>query len=413
MPVLTAGLKENWKQFALLVLINAFVGSMVGLERSVLPGLGASFSLSSYTALLSFLVAFGSTKALFNLLTSKLLKIVSRKQVLLLGWIAALPVPFLLMYAPNWNWIIFANILLGINQGLAWSSTVIMKIDLVGEKNRGLAMGINEFAGYLSVGLAAYLASQIAAAKGFAFFPFVPGIFFSLAGFLLTLFFVKDTGGLVQQEAEKTNLPLFKNVWKATSFQHHNIGSVTINGFVNNLNDGVVWGLLPLLLAAKGFSIGEIGILAGLYPAVWGLAQLFTGKLGDRFCKKQLISTGMWVQAIGLALLAVTDLFSFAALSMFFLGLGTALVYPNFLTVVAENTHPLQRAESLSVFRFWRDSGYVVGALLSGLLADWFGMTTTLIFVAALTAAGGLLAELRMCCTFKLFWKGKLCAELY
>lgn len=407
------GLKENRGQFYLLVLINAFVGSMVGLERSVLPGLSQSFHLDSYTAMLSFLVAFGSSKALFNLLTGKLSKKLSRKKVLLLGWIAALPVPFLLLYAPNWNWIIAANIFLGINQGLAWSSTVIMKIDLVGEKNRGLAMGINEFAGYLSVGLAAYLASEIAAAKGFAFYPFLPGIFFSLAGLLLTVFFVKDTMPHVLHEAEKSKLPLLPNIWKETSFRHHNIGSVTINGFVNNLNDGIIWGLLPVLLASKHFSVTQTGLVAGIYPAIWGLGQLFTGRLGDRYCKKQLIAAGMAIQAVGLIVLALAATVSTAIFSMTLLGLGTALVYPNFLTVVAENTHPHQRAQSLSIFRFWRDSGYVAGALLSGMLADAFGIVVTLLIVAALTALAGLVAQVRMCCTMKLFWKSSLCAELY
>ena len=407
------GLKENYGQFYLLVLINAFVGSMVGLERSVLPGLGHTFHLNSYKAMLSFLVAFGSSKALFNLLTGKLTKILTRKKVLILGWIAALPIPFLLMYAPNWTWVIIANVLLGINQGLAWSSTVIMKIDLVGERNRGLAMGINEFAGYLSVGLAAYLASEIASAKGYSFYPFVPGIIFSIAGLLLTVFFVKDTHPHVLYEAQKSKVPLLKNIWKETSFRHHNIGSVTINGFVNNLNDGVIWGLLPALLFSKNFSVSQTGLVAGIYPVIWGITQLFTGKWGDWFCKKQLITAGMVVQGVGLLILALTETFPLAVLSMVLLGFGTAMVYPNFLTVVAENTHPTQRAESLSIFRFWRDSGYVAGALLSGILADAYGIVFTLVIVAVITALAGLLAQLRMCCTFKLLWSSKLCTEFY
>lgn len=407
------GLKENRGQFYLLVLINAFVGSMVGLERAVLPGLAQSFHLNGYMAMLSFLVAFGSSKAIFNLLTGKLTNLLTSKKVLLLGWIAALPVPYLLMYAPNWNWIIVANIFLGINQGLAWSSTVIMKIDLVGEKNRGFAMGINEFAGYLSVGLAAYLASAIAAAKGVAFFPFLPGILFSMAGLLLTIFLVKDTLPHVQYEAGISKLPLLKNLWRETSFHHHNIGSVTINGFVNNLNDGVIWGLLPVLLLQQHFSLSQTGLVAGIYPAVWGLAQVVTGKLGDRFCKKQLIVSGMLIQAIGLVLLTFPLSFFMAILAMVLLGGGTALVYPNFLTVVAENTHPYQRAQSLSQFRFWRDSGYVVGALIAGILADAIGVTHTLLFIAMVTAGAGLLAQLRMCCTARLLWKSKVCTELY
>ncbi len=237
------GLKQNRKQFWLLVLINGFVGAMVGLERSVLPGLAeSSFGINGKTALLSFIIAFGVTKALFNLFTGNLTKWFSRKQILLLGWIAALPVPFLLMYAESWSWIIAANILLGVNQGLAWSSTVIMKIELVGENNRGFAMGINEFAGYLSVGLAAYLAAQLAAAFGYSFFPFLPGVFFAVTGLLLTILFVKDTAAFVQIEAEQSKVPLLSGLWKQTTFRHINLGSVTINGIVNNMNDGVVWG---------------------------------------------------------------------------------------------------------------------------------------------------------------------------
>jgi MFS family permease len=288
-----------------------------------------------------------------------------------------------------------------------------MKIDLVGEKNRGLAMGINEFAGYLSVGLAAYLASRIAAAKGFHFYPFLPGIFFAGAGLLLTFFFVKDTLPHVQQEAEKSKVTWLKNIWKETTYHHHNIGSVAINGFVNNLNDGVIWGLLPVLLLNQHFSVAQTGLIAGIYPAVWGMAQLVTGRLGDRFCKKQLIVSGMLLQAIGLVVLTFNLSFLLAVFSMLLLGLGTAMVYPNFLTVVAENTHPHQRAQSLSIFRFWRDSGYVVGALLSGALADAVGIASTLLIVALLTAGAGLIAQVRMCCTAKLLWKSKVCVDVY
>ncbi len=407
------GFKKNRKQFWLLVLVNAFVGSMVGLERSVLPGLAENFKVSNETAFLSFIAAFGASKALFNLVTGKLTGKISRKKILIAGWLAAIPVPFLLMYAQNWNWIIFANILLGINQGLAWSSTVIMKIDLVGEKQRGLAMGLNEFAGYLSVGLAAYLSASIAAAKGYLFFPFLPGLFFAAAGLLITIFLIKDTAAHVQYEAEKTSLPFLKNIWKQASFRHHNIGTVTINGFINNLNDGVIWGLLPLILMAKDFSISEIGIVAAVYPAVWGIAQLFTGKLGDRLCKKQLITVGMILQALGILFLPFANSMPAAIISIVALGLGTALVYPNFLSVVAENTHPLQRAEALSIFRFWRDSGYVIGAFLSGILTWMFGITITLIIISLLTASAGLMAQVRMCCTSKLLWRGRICSELY
>ena len=327
----------------------------------------------------------------------------------MIGWIVALPIPFLLMYASSWNWIIVANILLGINQGLAWSSTVIMKIDLVGERNRGLAMGINEFAGYLAVGLAAYLSAGIAAAKGFAFYPFVPGILFSVAGFLLTLFFIKDTAAFVLQEAKESRLPLFKNMWKASSYQHKNMGSVTISGLVNNLNDGIVWGLLPILLLQKNYSLQQVGLVAGIYPVVWGIGQLFTGRLGDIYCKKQLITSGMMLQGIALFIITIASSVWINVAAMILLGLGTASVYPNFLTVIAENTHPSQRAQSMSIFRFWRDSGYVIGAVFSGIIADRFGINAAFISVALITMGAGLLTEIRMCCTTKLFWKSELC----
>ena len=407
------GLQKNWKQFYLLVLINAFVGSMIGLERSVIPGLAETFRVNSHTALLSFIVAFGLSKATFNLLTGKLAKKFSRKNILIFGWLAAIPVPFMLMYAASWEWVLLANLLLGINQGLSWSSTVIMKIDLVGEKNRGFAMGLNEFAGYLAVGLAGFLASEIAATKGFIFYPFLPGIAFSIAGLLLSVFLVKDTAAHVLHEVQRSRLPYFKNLWKEISYKHHNLGSVTINGFVNNLNDGVIWGLLPILLGQKSFSISETGLIAGIYPAVWGIAQIFTGKLGDLYCKKQLITGGMLLQAVGLVILVYTSTLGPVISSMFFLGIGTALVYPNFLSVIAENTHPHQRAQGLSYFRFWRDSGYVAGALLSGILADLLGIQYALLIIAVLTAGAGLLAETRMCCTLNLLWKSKLCVESY
>ena len=406
------GLKNNRQQFWLLVLINAFVGAMVGLERSVLPGLAESkFDLNGHTALLSFIIAFGTSKALFNLFTGKLTKWFTRKQILTLGWIVALPVPFLLMFGNNWSWIIIANILLGINQGLTWSTTVIMKIDLVGEKERGKAMGINEFAGYLSVGLAAYLAAGLAAEYGFQYFPFLPGVLFSVAGLLLTIFLVKDTAPFVKHESSKTSLPLFNNVWKETTYKHKNISSVSINGLVNNLNDGIIWGLLPVLLLQKNYTISEVGIIAGVYPFIWGLGQLYTGRMGDKYCKKQIITVGMLLQSIGLILFPFSTNFYLDLLAAGLLGWGTAMVYPNFLSVIAENIHPDQRAEGLSIFRFWRDSGYVFGALLSGFLADRFGLGNAFISVAALTFGASLIAHFRMCCTKKLFWKSTICLE--
>jgi len=409
---LKAGLKENRLQFAWLVLANGFVGAMIGLERAVLPGLGKTvFDLGANTAVLHFILAFGITKALSNYSVGKLSRRFNRKQILVAGWLAALPVPFLLMYAPSWSWIIAANILLGINQGLAWSSTVIMKIDLVGEKNRGLAMGINEFAGYVSVGLASYLASTIAASKGFAFFPFIPGLFFAGAGLFISLFLVKDTTAFVHAESSSSKLSLLKNVWKETTWRHKNIGTVTWNGVVNNMNDAVVWGLLPVLLLHKNFSIYEVGIVAGIYPVVWGILQLFTGKLGDHYCKKQLITIGMLLQAAAIAVLAVSSQFSLLVISSVLLGAGTALVYPNFLTVVAESMHPTQRAEGLSIFRFWRDSGYVFGALLAGVLSDWLGLTPAILIMAGVTGVAGLTAHFRMCCTLRKLFPSAECSK--
>jgi MFS family permease len=408
------GLEKNKYQFALLVLVNAFVGAMLGLERSIMPGFGMlEFGLSANAALMSFIIAFGISKSLSNYAVAQLSKKFNRKTILIIGWIVALPVPFLLMYAPNWNWVIAANILLGINQGLAWSSTVIMKIDLVGSKSRGLAMGINEFAGYLSVGLAAWLASSIAAEYGYAFFPFLPGVLFAFAGLLISIFLVKDTTHFVHTESLTSKLPIFQNVWKETTWKHRNLGSVSLTGLVNNLNDGVVWGLLPMLLIQRGFEITQIGIIAAIYPAVWGISQLFTGKMGDSYCKKQLITAGMLLQAMAILILALASALPLLILASILLGFGTALVYPNFLSVIAESTHPKQRAESLSIFRLWRDSGYVFGALLSGVLADAFGITYALFIVSGITATAGIIANKRMCCTAKTFWKSEYCVPAY
>lgn len=406
------GLVHNRNQFALLVLVNAFVGAMVGLERSVLVNLGKTiFSLEGNFILMSFILAFGLTKAISNYSVAYLSKFLSRKNILIIGWLVAIPVPFLLMYAPSWNWVIAANILLGINQGLAWSTTVIMKIDLVGEKDRGLAMGINEFAGYLSVGVAAWLASYIAAHYGYSFFPFIPGIFFVIFGLVTTFFFVKDTSDFVQQETQTSKITLLKNVWASSTFSHKNISTVSINGMINNLNDAVAWGVIPLLLVQYSFTIKQIGVVAATYPITWGIVQLFAGKLGDLFCKKQLIAAGMFVQALGLLLFVLSTNFNLIVFASFLLGIGTAMVYPNFLSVVAENTHPLQRAQSLSIFRFWRDMGYVIGALLSVLLIVSVGLIYAIVLVAVLTALGGILANSRMCCTKKIIWHSTICTS--
>jgi MFS family permease len=404
------GLKNNWQQFSLLVLVNAFVGAMIGLERAVLPGLGKNeFGLDANTAILSFIMAFGITKAVSNYSVARLSKRFNRKHILIAGWLFALPVPLLLMYAESWTWIIIANIFLGINQGLAWSATVIMKVDIVGPKNRGLAMGINEFAGYLSVGLASYLASSIATSHGYAFYPFLPGLFFAAAGLLISVFLVKDTTHFVHAESAASKLAMMKNVWKETTWKHKNIGTVTLNGLVNNMNDAVVWGLLPVLLLQKEFTIQDIGIIAGIYPVVWGVMQLFTGKMGDVYCKKQIITAGMLLQATAIVILAIAPVLWLLITASVLLGAGTALVYPNFLTVVAESTHPSQRAESLSIFRFWRDSGYVIGALLAGILADSVGMANAIVTIASITAVAGIIAHFRMCCTLKKLYPSEEC----
>lgn len=405
------GLQENKAQFLLLVIVNAFVGAMVGMERSILPEFGKTvFSLSTATAVTSFIVAFGISKSISNYWVGILSARFSRKQILVGGWLLAAPVPFILMYANHWNWIILANVLLGLSQGLTWSTTVLMKIDLVGNKNRGLAMGINEFAGYLSVGLAAYMSSEIAAKYGYVLYPFIPGLLFVLSGLVLSLFYVKDTGAFVQAESKQSSIPLIKNIWSQTTWKHRNLGSVTMNGLVNNLNDGVMWGLVPLLLIQREYSVSQIGMVAGIYPAVWGISQLFTGKMGDWYCKKQLITLGMLLQALAIVILIVFSSFVGAITAAVLLGLGTGLVYPNFLTVVAENAHPTQRAAVMGVFRFWRDMGYVVGALLSGVLADWLGLESALFAIAIITGVAGLIANVRMCCTLKLLWRSQECS---
>ena len=391
------GLKENWQQFSLLVLVNVFVGGMVGLERSILPQLAEQeFQLAAKTAILSFIVVFGITKALTNYFTGTLANRWGRKNLLILGWIFALPVPLLLMYAPNWSWVILANVFLGINQGLAWSSTVVMKIDLVGPKNRGFAMGINEAAGYMAVGAVAFLSASIANAYGVRPYPFYIGIVLAIFGLLSSIFLIKDTRGFVQLEGEESNAPLLKNIFSETSWKHPNLGAISQGGLVNNLNDGMIWGLFPILLLSKGFTATELAQIIAIYPMVWGLSQLFTGKLADRYAKKSLLFWGMFLQ--GLAILGFIWAQSFAAFAMLsvFLGLGTAVVYPTFLAAIADNTHPSQRAQSIGVYRLWRDLGYAVGALLTGILADLWTINTAIFAIGGLTILSALVIQLRM-----------------
>lgn len=397
MSVKQLGLKENWRQFSLLVLVNAFVGGMVGMERSILPKLAEiEFHLAAKTAILSFIVVFGITKALTNYFAGTLANQYGRKKLLVIGWIFALPVPFLLIYAPNWSWIIFANVFLGINQGLAWSSTVVMKIDLVGPKNRGFAMGINEAAGYLAVGAVAFLSASIANLYGIRPYSFYIGILLSILGLLTSIFLVKDTRGFVQLESENSNVPLLSNVFKETTWKNPNLGSISQGGLVNNLNDGMIWGLFPMLLLSKGFSVAELAQIIAIYPSVWGLSQLFTGKLADKFPKKSLLFWGMLLQGSAiLGFIWAQTFLAFAGLSVV-LGLGTAVVYPTFLAAIADNTHPSQRAQSIGVYRLWRDLGYAVGAILTGILADFWSVNTAIFAIGSITLLSALVIQLRM-----------------
>lgn len=393
------GLRQNWRQFTLLVIINAFVGGMVGMERSILPQLAeVAFGIAAKTAILSFIVAFGVAKALANLSTGVLAQRIGRKNLLLLGWALGLPVPFLLMFAPSWGWVVAANLLLGVHQGFAWSATVVMKIDLAGERDRGLAMGLNEFAGYLAVAAAAFASAWLAGAYGLRPYPFYLGVGLSVAGILSTWLLVHDTHAHVAAEAVQSSVKRLGHIFADTTWRHRNLGSVTMTGLVNNLNDGMVWGLLPVLLVQRGMTLPEVGILAAIYPTVWGVGQLFSGRLSDFICKKDLLLWGMLVQGGALLGLAFVGQFWLFAGLLALLGWGTAMVYPTFLASIAENTHPFDRAKSLGVFRFWRDMGYAIGALLTGILADAFGIPASIIAVGVLTLAAGLGANFRMRC---------------
>jgi MFS family permease len=391
------GLKENWRQFTLLVFISAFVGGMVGLERSILPQIAQEeFHIAARSAILSFIVVFGIVKAITNYFTGALANKWGRKRLLTIGWLFALPVPFILMSAPGWNWIVAANVLLGINQGLAWSSTVLMKIDLVGERQRGFAMGLNEFAGYLAVALIAFLTGWIAAHYGLRPYPFYIGVVIALVGFFSSWLLVKDTRHHLATETSMSVFPRLRNIFWETTWKNKNLGSVTQAGLVNNLNDGMVWGLFPILLSVKGFSMEPIGVITAIYPAIWGVGQLFTGKMADHFRKKILLFWGMFLQGITLlGLIAAATMTHFVILSSL-LGLGTALVYPTFLATVAENTHPADRANSLGVFRLWRDLGYAAGALLTGITSDLFGINASIALVGVLTIFSSLIIIVRM-----------------
>lgn len=391
------GLKENRKQFAILVIVNAFVGGMIGMERTIFPQFAElEFGVASKTAILSFITAFGITKALANYYTGRLANKFGRKNLLLFGWILAMPVPFMLIYAPTWGWVIFANVLLGMSQGLTWSSTVVMKIDLVGEKDRGLAMGLNEFAGYFAVGVVAFLTGYVANRYGITPYPFYIGIFISIAGFLLTALWVKDTRVFIHKESATNTTAHLDNVFLETTFRNKTLSSVTQAGLINNLNDGMIWGLLPIVLVSLKYNTENIGMITAIYPTVWGIGQLFTGKMSDHYSKKAMLFWGMLLQGLAILLIPFSSsFFALASLSAI-LGLGTALVYPTFLSTVAQATSPKQRAESIGTFRLWRDLGYAFGAVISGVTADLFGIKYAILLIGGLTIISSLIIKFRM-----------------
>jgi MFS family permease len=393
-PRIALGLRENWQQFALLMLINAFVGGMVGLERTLVPLIGSeTFQLASTAAITSFIVSFGIVKAVTNLVSGQLADTWGRKKTLVLGWAVGLPVPFLIMWAPTWDWIVAANVLLGINQGLSWSMTVIMKVDLVGPRQRGLAVGLNEFAGYLAVGLTAFLTGYLATLYGLRPVPFYLGIGYAAAGLLLSVALVRDTRehvALERRQHPRVENPLsFGDVFPRTSMTDRNLFAASQAGLVNNLNDGMSWGIFPLFFAAAGLGVERIGILKGVYPAIWGIVQVVTGPLSDRWGRKGLIAAGMWVQAVGLFTVAGFDSFRWWLLGSVIVGLGTAMVYPCLLAAVSDAADPSWRARALSVYRFWRDLGYAIGALTAGLLAAIVGFAWTIAAIGALTFVSG------------------------
>lgn len=411
------GLQANWPQFVLLVLINTFVGGMVGLERTVVPLIGSEqFRLASTTLVMSFIISFGVIKACANLISGPLADTWGRKHILVLGWLFGLPVPVLIMIAPSWSWIVAANALLGINQGFAWSMTVTMKIDLVGPMRRGLAMGLNEAAGYGAVGLTALATGYIAAIYGLRPQPFYLGVAYAFLGLALSLFLVRETRGYALHEARQgaiahgkaftqqwhTEKLSFGHIFALTSWRERTLLGASQAGLVNNLNDGMSWGIFPLFFAAHGVSLEGIGIIKAVYPVTWGIGQLLTGYLSDRWGRKGLIVWGMWLQA--LALLAIgggigASPFSPLAIGVagsLVLGAGTAMVYPALLAAVSDVAHPAWRARSLSVYRFWRDLGYAIGALAAGLIADTFGLRWAIVAVGMLTFCSGTIAQRTM-----------------
>jgi len=395
------GLRENWRQFVLLVVINAFVGGMVGIERTVVPLIGSEqFHLASTTLVTSFIVSFGLIKALANLVSGQLADTWGRKRVLIIGWLVGLPVPFMIIAAPTWNWIIAANVLLGLSQGFAWSMTVIMKVDLVGPKGRGLAVGLNEFSGYFALGTTAYLTGYIASRYGLRPAPIYLGVGYALIGTILSAFLVRDTRHHVRVEAagmEQKAHPLsFREIFALTSWRNRNLFAACQAGLVNNLNDGMSWGIFPLFFTSLGLGVERVGILKAIYPIVWGGLQILTGPLSDRWGRKGLIVGGMWIQAAGLFLTGATIHFGWWIAGSALLGIGTAMVYPTLIAAVSDASQPTWRARSLSVYRFWRDLGYAIGALSAGLIADRYGFAAAIFVIATLTFVSGAIAALAM-----------------
>jgi MFS family permease len=393
-PPINLGLLENWRQFSLLLLVNAFVGAMVGLERTIVPLIASEdFGLTSVSVTLTFIISFGVVKAFANLFAGSNADRIGRKPLLVAGWLIGIPVPFIVILAPAWEWIVFANILLGINQGLCWSTAVIMKIDLVGPVGRGRATGLNEFSGYVAMALTTITIGWVAAETALRPYPFYFGIAFALTGFLLSVVFVRETRGHAQREALQRSSsepkPSFWMIFRRVSWQDKRFFSLSQGGLVNNLNDVVIWGLLPLLAVSAGVTVEQAAGIGSLYLGVWGVGQLFTGSLSDRVGRKPLITGGLLVTAIGIGMFALaTDatLWFLAAATM---GLGTAMVYPTFLAAITDLAHPSWRASALGVYRLWRDSGYAFGALLGGVLSDIFSIQIAVLMIAVLTVLSG------------------------
>jgi MFS family permease len=399
------GFRANWRQFILLAVINAFVGAMVGLERTIVPLIAKDeFGIESSLIVLSFLISFGVTKALTNLLAGRLSEHLGRKKILVAGWIVGLAVPLLLIFAQSWAWVIVANIFLGLNQGLCWSTTVIMKVDLVGPKQRGLATGVNEFSGYVAVALSTLMTGFLATAFGAYPVPFYPGVAFALAGLILSLFFTRETKEYASFEAKiaasnssdrstqpEASRPTFLQAFQLGTWKNPALFAASQAGLMKNLNDGLVWGLMPIFLAGKGLPVGQIGIIAALYPGVWGVSQLITGPLSDRLGRKWMITVGMWCQAIGVGLFVILNTFSGFLGAAVVVGLGAGLVYPTLLAAVSDVARPEWRATALGVYRLWRDGGYAIGGLTAGLLADAFGISSTIAIISGATFLSGLI----------------------